>query len=136
MTDRRMICLSCPIGCELRVRMASGQVSQVEGNRCPRGEEYAQREAVEPMRTLPSSVSVVGGTRKLLSVKTDSPIPRQLFREAMRVIRQTSVTAPVAIGDIVLEDLLGTGANLVATREIPSLAAPEACPLEKSEKHE
>jgi CxxC motif-containing protein len=117
-----MICLSCPIGCELRVLIENGRVIRVEGNACPRGEVYGHQEAVEAMRTLPSSVRVVGGTRTLVSVRTDRPIPRRLIPAAMRVIRQLSAQAPIGIGDVVLEDLLETGANLVATREIPCSA--------------
>jgi CxxC motif-containing protein len=127
-----MICLSCPIGCELRVHIVDGEVSQVEGNRCPRGEEYAKREAIEPMRILPSSVRVIGGTRRLLSVKTDRAIPLRLIAEAMKGIRRASVRAPVEIGDIVLEDLLGTGANVVATREIPRVVDAAERSLEKT----
>lgn len=70
------------------------------------------------MRVLPTSVRVVGGDRPLVSVKTDRPIPRKLLLEAMDEIRRIATRAPVKIGDVVLADLLGTGANLVATREV------------------
>ena len=118
MIEKRFTCLSCPIGCALVVQIADEKVIEVSGNQCPRGEVYGRQEALEPMRVLPSSVRVVNGTRPLLSVKTDRPIPRRLIAEAMRLIRNVSVEAPIAIGKIVLTDILGTGADLVATREI------------------
>lgn len=105
--------------------MADGQVIEISGNQCPRGEAYGRQEALEPMRVLPSSVRVVKGTRPLLSVKTDRPIPRRLIAEAMSLIRNVSVEAPIAIGDIVLTDILATGANLVATREIRRSELPD-----------
>jgi len=118
MIEKRILCVSCPVGCELTVRIENSRVVRVEGNRCPRGKRYAEQEAVEPMRVLPTSVRVVGGDRPLVSVKTDRPIPRKLLLEAMDEIRRIATRAPVKIGDVVLADLLGTGANLVATREI------------------
>jgi CxxC motif-containing protein len=125
MIEKRFTCLSCPIGCELTVRIENGEIVDVSGNRCPRGEAYGRQEALEPMRVLPSSVRVVHGTRPLLSVKTDRPIPRRLIPEAMRLIRSVSVKAPIAVGDAVLTDILGTGANLVATREIRRASPPD-----------
>jgi CxxC motif-containing protein len=118
MSDKRLICLSCPIGCELTVHIEDGEVLTVEGNRCARGDAYGRQEAVRPMRILPTSVRVTGGTRKLLSVKTDRPIPLELIPAAMRRIKGLSVEAPVQIHDVVLDDLLGTGAKLVATRNV------------------
>ena len=118
MIEKRFTCLSCPIGCSLTARIADDMAVEISGNQCPRGDAYGRQEALEPMRVLPSSVRVVNGTRRLLSVKTDCPIPRRLIVEAMRLIRDASVEAPIAIGAIVLTDILGTGANLVATREI------------------
>lgn len=135
MTEKRMICLSCPIGCEISVRIEGGQVVQVEGNGCPRGEKYARREAVEPMRVLPSSVRVIGGTRQLVSVKTDRPIPRRRIPEAMAEIRGTTAKAPIEIGDVVVARLLDTDANLVATRRVPlARFSSEESPREPSAK--
>lgn len=131
MTEKHMICLSCPLGCELTVRIEDGRVASVEGNGCLRGEAYGGQEAIEPMRILPSSVQVVGGTRALLSVKTDRPIPRSLIPSAMCAIRELSVQAPIEIGTVVLGDLLGIGANLVATRTVPLLPPLEELPDSK-----
>jgi len=118
MIEKRFTCLSCPIGCALTVRVEDGKAVDISGNQCPRGETYGRQEALEPMRVLPSSVRVAHGARPLLSVKTDRPIPRRLIPEAMRLIREVSVEAPITIGETVLVDILSTGANLVATREI------------------
>ncbi|MBE0636831.1 DUF1667 domain-containing protein [Candidatus Bipolaricaulota bacterium] len=125
MIEKRFTCLLCPIGCALTVQIADDKAVEISGNQCLRGDAYGRQEALEPMRVLPSSVRVVNGTRPLLSVKTDCPIPRRLIAEAMRLIRDVSVEAPIAIGEIVLTDILGTGANLVATREIRRAALPD-----------
>lgn len=119
MTEKKMICISCPMGCELRVVLEGKEVVSVSGNRCPRGEEYARAEAVEPMRVLMTLVKVEGGREPVVSVKTDRPIPLKLFPQAMERVRELSVKAPVFIGTVIEEAFLSTGASLVATRAVP-----------------
>ncbi|MBC7099651.1 DUF1667 domain-containing protein [Candidatus Bipolaricaulota bacterium] len=121
---RRLTCISCPVGCELTVEVENGEVTSVSGNRCGRGEAYACQEAVEPMRILPTSVKVIGGELPLVSVRTDRPIPRRLIPQAMDFIRGLAVEAPVEIGQVIAQDLLGTGASLVATRSVPRCERP------------
>jgi CxxC motif-containing protein len=116
--EKRLICVSCPIGCEITVKMEDGSVVGVSGNKCPRGEAYARQEAIDPMRVLPTSVKVIGGDLPLVSVKTDRPVPKRLIAQIMDYIKTLSVDAPVNIGDVLAEDLLGTGADLVATRRV------------------
>ncbi len=119
--EKKLICVSCPIGCEITVNIEKGEVINVKGHLCPRGKAYAQQEAIDPMRVLPTSVKVTGGIRPLVSVKTDQPVPRRLLVQIMDYIQHLSVEAPVQIGQIISEDLLGTGARLIATKCVPRL---------------
>jgi len=93
-------------------------VTDIAGNRCPRGEAYARQEAIDPMRILPTSVRVVDGELPLVSVKTDQPVPKRLIYQIMDYIRTLSIDAPVEIGQVMTEKLPGTEARLVATREV------------------
>jgi len=93
-------------------------VKKVTGNRCQRGEAYAHQEAIDPMRVLPTSVKVIGGGRPLVSVKTDQPVPKRLISQIMDYTRTLSTDAPVEIGQVLAEHLLGTDASLVATRQV------------------
>lgn len=122
---RELTCISCPLGCTLRVELAPNGSTKVQGNRCPRGEAYAKEEVTEPKRVLTTSVKVVGGDRPLVSVRTDRPIPKRLIPEAMKQIRDAVVTAPVQLGQVLVTNFLGTGANLVATRSVQRAAHPE-----------
>jgi CxxC motif-containing protein len=107
MMEKKLICVSCPVGCEILV-----------GNRCPRGETYARQETIAPMRVLPTSVKVHNGEWPLVSVKTDRPVPKDLITEIMKLVRSLAVEAPIDIGQVIAEDLLDTDANLVATRNV------------------
>ena len=116
---KKLVCIQCPLGCEIEVELNEKmEVVEIKGNKCPRGYNYAMEEMVDPKRILTTSVKVEGGDIELVSVKTDKPIPKRLLKEAMEVIRKARVKAPVHVGDVVLTDLLGTGANVVATRTI------------------
>jgi CxxC motif-containing protein len=116
--EKRLICVSCPVGCEISVKTEGDKVVEITGNRCPRGETYARQETIAPMRVLPTSVKVLNGEWPLVSVKTDHPVPKDLIAKIMERVRTLAVEAPVGIGQVIAENLLGTDANLVATRNI------------------
>jgi len=113
---KKMICIECPIGCVLEVDMDSKPI-RITGNKCPKGEEYAISEIENPQRILTSSVLTQGLALKMIPIKTDKPIPKKDLLKAMEVIKKIRLKKTVAVGDIVMKDLLGLGVNLVATRE-------------------
>ncbi len=115
----KMTCVVCPIGCSLKVNVdEKGKILSISGNKCPRGAEYAKQEAVDPKRVLPTSVKVLSGELPLLSVRTDGPIPKRLIFEAMKVVKKIEVKAPIKRGDVIVENFLNTGVNLIATRSV------------------
>lgn len=113
-----MTCIICPKGCELTVEVENSKVVQVSGNTCARGVVYAQNEVENPIRTLTSSVAVVNGVHPRVSVKTDREIPKGKMMECARALKGVEVDAPVRIGDVLIENVVGTGANIVATIHI------------------
>ncbi len=118
MKEVNLTCISCPLGCQITVRMNGDRIVSVTGNSCPRGEAYARQEVTTPMRVIATSVKVEGGSLPLVSVKTDKPIPKRLIPELMGLVKTLSVSAPVRIGQVLVDDVLDTGANLVATRRV------------------
>lgn len=118
MSERELICISCPMGCRLTVKLEGNEVISVTGNTCPRGEEYARKECTNPERILTSTVKINGAVHRVLPVITDREIPLGKLFEAMEAIRKVEVDAPVREGDILIEDILGTGANVIASRSM------------------
>jgi CxxC motif-containing protein len=117
-----MTCIVCPIGCHLKVEVdEEGKFLSVSGNRCPRGAEYAKQEVTDPRRVLPTSVKVIDGELPLVSVRTEKAIPKRLIFEAMNVIKGLKVKAPVKRGQVIVENLLDTGVNLIATKTVEEL---------------
>lgn len=115
---KEITCIVCPVGCLLEVTVEDGKVVEVEGNECKRGVDYAHQEAIMPKRTLTTTVRVKGGLLPLVPVKTHIPIPKKNIKAITELIAQAKVEAPITIGEIIITDVLGTGANIVATRSI------------------
>lgn len=117
-------CTTCPSECLLTVevkRDANGSVVEVRsvtGNSCPRGDKFAHQELTCPMRVLTTTVAVSGGDEALLPVRTAEAIPLALHAQAINLIRGLVVNAPIHMCDIVLEDLLNTGIDLIASMDI------------------
>ena len=115
MEKRELICIGCPLGCMLTVEMDNGEVVNVTGNTCPRGKTYAEKEVTNPTRIVTSTVKVTGGDRPSVSCKTKSDIPKSKIFDVARALKEVEAVAPVSIGDVLVEDVAGTGVQIVAT---------------------
>ena len=113
---RELTCIVCPKGCQLKVELEGKTVLSVTGQTCKRGEAYAQAECTAPMRTITTTAAVVGGG--VVPVKTDKTIPKELMFDCMVEINKARVPADAKLGDVVIENVLGTGANVVTTRNV------------------
>ncbi len=118
METRELTCIRCPIGCHITVELENGEVKSITGNSCPRGEEYAASEVTNPVRTVTSLVAVNGGERPVVSVKTAGDVPRGKMMDVVGALKSVTVEAPVAIGDIIVNNIAGTGADIVATSNV------------------
>ena len=114
---RELICINCPLGCHLSVDDKDVSNVKVTGNTCPRGVTYAVSEVTSPKRMVTSSVPVVGSNVKRVSVKTSQPIPKNKIFDCLAELKNLTVQAPVAIGDVLLANVCDSGADIVATRE-------------------
>ena len=113
MATRDMTCIVCTLGCQLHVELDGDKIVSVSGNTCPRGKQYAIDECTHPMRTITSTARTENG--EVIPVKTDRTIPKELMFDCMKEINKAVVKLPAKIGDIAVENILGTGANVVVT---------------------
>ncbi len=111
---KELICIICPRGCHLQV----DDELNVTGNSCPRGAVYAKNELTHPTRTLTTTVRIISKEEVALPVKTSAPLPKEKIFEAMEVINKAVAKAPIKIGDVVIEHILGLDVNIVATKDI------------------
>lgn len=114
-----MVCVSCPIGCAITVELDDNKnVISVTGNTCKRGDAYARQECTHPERMLTSTVKVEGGRLPVVPVKSAKPIPKEMLFDCMKEINKVTLKAPVNIGDVVIENILDTGTDIIATNEV------------------
>ncbi|MDN5352059.1 MAG: hypothetical protein PWQ12_979 [Clostridiales bacterium] len=114
---KEMVCIVCPKGCHMKVERNQEEWI-VTGNSCNRGKLYAIEEQRNPSRVVPTTVAVSHGMHPRLPVKTARPIPKQLIRRAMEEISKVEVDAPIEQGQVIIENLLGTGVDVVASRRM------------------
>ena len=110
-----LTCINCPMGCRITADYDGKEVTNIQGYTCARGKAYAQTEITDPTRMVTALVGVEG-SHAPLSVKTQSPIHKSLIFDALKVICGTTVKPPVHIGDVVIENVCGSGVNVIATK--------------------
>lgn len=118
MEERYLTCIGCPMGCQLTVTMENGEVRSVSGNTCKRGDIYARKEVTNPTRIVTSTIAITGGDKARISCKTASDIPKDRIFDVMKEINRTQVSAPKQRGDVLIENVAGTGVNVIATRDV------------------
>ncbi|MBN1832139.1 MAG: DUF1667 domain-containing protein [Deltaproteobacteria bacterium] len=121
MTEKELICVICPNGCELKALIEEGSqtvVRKISGALCEKGPAWAEQELINPMRTIASSIIVDGGDYPLVSVRTDAAIPLKSISNVMKAIKSIKVKAPVKVGDVLIREPAGTSCNIIATRHV------------------
>lgn len=117
METKILTCIGCPLGCTLTA-VPNGEGFDISGYTCKRGLEYAKKELTRPERTVTSTVRVSGGKANVTSVRTASDIPKDAIFRVMEAINAIVAPAPIAIGDVLCEDIAGTGVALTATKAV------------------
>ncbi len=115
---KELICITCPMGCCLEVTYDAEKITGVKGNDCARGKDYAAGEIFHPERIVTTTVRVKGAPIPVLPVKTEKSVPKDLSFKIVRAASKIIVNAPVRAGDIIIQNILGTNVNLIATRTI------------------
>ena len=113
-----LVCIGCPLGCNLSVQMKGTEIVNVSGNTCKKGDEYARKEVTNPTRIVTSLVKVKNGNIAVVSVKTKEDIPKSKIYDCIKELKNIEVEAPIKIGDVILSNVAKTGVDIVANRNI------------------
>lgn len=115
--ETSLTCINCPKGCSLQWRRSGDQL-EIKGNKCLKGVEYASAEITDPRRMATTTVLVSNGCHPLLPVRSRSAVPKRLLADVVRSLRQVVVEAPVHQGQVIVADVLNTGIDMIASRDI------------------
>lgn len=115
-----IICTVCPKGCRISVIKdeSAAKGYAVKGSFCRRGDQYAIEETVDPKRTLTTTVKIASTHLRRLPVRTSEPIPKDKVMACMELINKVSLQAPIKMGDVVIPNILNTGSDIIATRNM------------------
>ncbi len=118
MEKKHFTCIVCPVGCEIDVNVENEKIISVSGNKCPRGREFVLQEIKNPLRVLTTTVRIEDGKYAMLPVRTSKPVPKSKIFGIMKEISAIKVKAPAKIYDVIVRNICGTGADIVATRSM------------------
>ncbi len=119
---KEFVCIGCPMGCPLQLTHEGPTIVEVKGHQCSRGSKYAKQEFTDPRRSLSTTIRVRGGRWARLPVKVTRQVPKERVREVAALIHGIEIEAPVAMGQVLLRNVLGDSAiEVVATRSMPRL---------------
>lgn len=111
---RTIICTVCPNGCAIETEYTCREDLKLSGYSCKRGIKYAEDECFDPKRTFTASAHIEGSGRRMMPVRTDAPISRDLLMKAAEETGKMLLQAPISCRQVIKENFLGSGADLVA----------------------
>ena len=114
---KEMTCITCPNGCRLQIEEKDGKIL-VTGNKCRRGEAFAVSELTHPMRTICSTVRTTCREIPVLPVRVSQEIPKERIFDVMREINRVVLDHPVSAGDVIIPQVLGLEADVIATSNV------------------
>ncbi len=113
---RTLTCIGCPIGCQITATLEGGEVVQVAGNTCRRGDDYARKECTHPMRSVTGTVRLRDG--RMVSVRTADDVPKEKIFDVAALFATVHPEGPIAIGQVIIPDVCGTGVDVIATKNV------------------
>jgi CxxC motif-containing protein len=115
----RLTCILCPVGCGLDVSRV-GDHLEVRGNECDKGLDFAADEVLHPKRNLATSIPAMGTSACMISVRLTAGVPRDMIFPILAEIAKLRPALPVKRGQVLIANVMGTGADVIATRTVES----------------
>ncbi len=120
MKQVKFTCIVCPKSCSITVTDQNGELS-FYGYDCKRGVDHARDEYLHPMRMLTSTVKIVGGEFPRLGVIGTKEVPKNKLQSCLEEVYKVTAKAPVTAGDVLIQNILGTGCDVVAAMSMEAV---------------
>ncbi len=112
----KITCIVCPMGCSLDIEEENGEIKDISGYSCQRGKKFAETEFYNPERMVTTVVSLSGGEYPYLPVISDGQVPKEILKSCIHLLKNIQVKAPIKMGDIVVDNILDTGINIIVAK--------------------
>ena len=109
--QKSVICIECPMGCNVSLEVEGDAVLSSSGYGCKRGKIYAEQEVIRPMRILTTTLLTSDG--RMIAVKTSGPIDKTDLLAVMDEIRACRPSTPIALGEVLIPSIRD-GVDLIA----------------------
>ena len=113
----KLTCIICPLGCSIDVQVDNDKITDISGYGCPRGVTFAETEFYNPQRMLTTIIMLDGGEYPFLPVISEGEVPKEKLKACIHVLQKLKVKAPIKMGDVVQENILDTGINIIAAKK-------------------
>lgn len=114
MSEKKFTCIVCPKGCRIKV----DDDGNITGYTCLRGLNYVKQELVDPRRCLTSTFKVSGASLLVCPCKSSQNVPKDRVKDVVKEIAKLDIQAPIKMHQVVIENVLGLGIDIIATKEI------------------
>ncbi len=115
MNVKKTKCIICPIKCDLKIFLKDDHIVKMEGYSCKKGLVYAKKDCKASVSFVKGTIKVIGGQLKEVSVMSEFPVSRDKVFKIIKEINRAEVKASVKKGDIIIENVVGIGINIIAT---------------------
>lgn len=114
---KTIICLSCPIGCNLKAEFVNEEFI-ISDNKCPKGIIFAKNELVSPKRIVTSTCRINSTLINRIPLKTGVPVSKKDIDKILKLISGINLNSPVKAGDVVINNVFNSGVDILATRTV------------------
>lgn len=111
---RELVCITCPNSCRMTAKLEDGQWI-VTGNKCARGQKFAEDEMTCPKRTFSTTVRTAWDVVPVIPVRISCEIPKERIFDVMQEINHMTVRRAIGRDEVLIRDVLGLGADVIVT---------------------
>ena len=87
---KEFVCITCPNSCRMQAELENGQW-KVTGNKCKRGQQFAESEMTCPKRTFSTTVKTAWDSVPVIPVRVSREIPKDKIFQIMEEINHMTV---------------------------------------------
>jgi len=114
---KQITCITCPVGCRITIQTVEGKYL-FTGDKCNKGSQFALNELTAPMRSLTTTVRTIFPDMPVLSVRTNGEVPKEKVMQIMHNLSKVMITRRTGIGEIIVNNILETGCDIIATSDM------------------
>lgn len=113
---KELVCITCPNSCRMTVELKEGKWTAT-GNRCPRGQKFAEDEMTCPKRTFSTTVKTAWKDIPVIPVRVSKEVPKEKIFDIMEVINHTTVRQSIGREEVLIPNVLELDADVIVTSD-------------------